>query len=223
MLARENLSDKLVLILKNKIIHNELKSGQIIQETKISKEWGVSRSPVRDALRTLEQQRLVEKAPRGSYRVSELSVDYILDFYDTLNLMAHYSIMQAIRKAKPVDMQRFETIILKIEQSLKQKDVDMNIQGTIELSRAILKTAGNRIVEKFLTELMPNAERIHYASITHLPDNLGIIVGYMKKCYRNILKKDDDGAVQAFSDFIVIHKQMALAGIGAAEKAFLDS
>ena len=223
MLAKENLSDKLVIIIKNQIIHNELKSGQIIQETKISKEWGVSRSPVRDALRTLEQQRLIERTPSGSYRVSELSVDYIMHFYDTINIMSQYGITKAIEKAKKEDIRLFEAIIEKIEKSLEEKNVDMNIQGTIEFGRAILKVAGNQIVEKILIELMPNAERIHYASITHLPDNLEIIVNYMKKCYRNILKKDVNKAVKAFADFIVVHKKMALEGIAANKEVYLDS
>ena len=68
MLKRENLSDKLADIIATKIIHNELQQGEMIYETQISKEWGVSRSPVRDALHMLEQKRLVERAPKGSYR-----------------------------------------------------------------------------------------------------------------------------------------------------------
>lgn len=223
MLTKENLSDKLVMIIKRRIIHNELKSGQVLQETGLSKEWGISRSPVRDALRTLEQQRLIERKPGGSYQVAELSLDYIVHFYDTINLMAYYGITRAIEKATPGEMRSFETIIEKIEQSLQKKDVDMNIQGTMDFSRAILRVAGNPIVEKFLTELMPGAERIHYASITHLPDNLEIIVDSMKKCFQSILEKDAQKAVDAFSDFIVVHKKMALEGLTGSGHAPSES
>jgi GntR family transcriptional regulator of gluconate operon len=62
MLKRENISDKLADAIGKKIIHNELKSGEIITEAQISKEWNISRSPVRDALHILKNKWLLEKS-----------------------------------------------------------------------------------------------------------------------------------------------------------------
>jgi DNA-binding GntR family transcriptional regulator len=129
--------------------------------------------------------------------------------------MFQYAITKAIEKAKKEDIRLLETLMKKIEKSLEEKDVDMNLQGTVEFALSVLKIAGNPIVEKMLLELMPNAERIHFASITSLPDNFEIIVSYIKKCFRNILKRDAKNALKAFSHLKVVHQRMALESIEA--------
>ncbi|MFA6809352.1 MAG: GntR family transcriptional regulator, partial [Eubacteriales bacterium] len=52
-------------ITKEKILSGELKSGERIYENKISQELGVSRSPVREALRMLEQDEFLVLTPSG--------------------------------------------------------------------------------------------------------------------------------------------------------------
>ena len=99
LLKRENLSDKLADIIGKKIIRNELKSGEIIYETQIAKEWGVSRSPVRDALRMLEQNRLVERTTKGSYRVAEMSPEFIQNFFETVNILFQYAFAKNFKAA----------------------------------------------------------------------------------------------------------------------------
>ena len=87
LLKREHISDQLVEIIGNQIIRNELKPGVSIYETGLSKAYGISRSPVRDALHTLRQVRLVERNERGNYQVTVLTPAVIENLYDTVNIL----------------------------------------------------------------------------------------------------------------------------------------
>ena len=209
-LKRENLSDKLTDIISRQIIHNELKSGETINETQISKDWGISRSPVRDALHMLEQQRLIERTVNGRYQVSEFSIDSIIHYYDAINILFQYTFSKAAENATKEDLRSLSRATDKIEKSAREKDFDVYLEGVVEFAQVILRTSGNPVVEKIVLELMPTAERLQWLSITHSPDRLDEIAGHVKQSFTNILKKNPREAANDFSRFALIHKENAI-------------
>lgn len=209
MLKKENLSDKLADILGQKIIHNELKSAEIIYETQIAKEWGVSRSPVRDALRMLEQKRLVERTTKGSYRVTEMSAVFIQNFYETINVLFQYAFAKTAERATEESLAALKSALTRIEKSSEKKDIELYMQGMVKFAHTILKAAGNPIVETMAMELMPNAERIQWISVTYLPENFEMIVRHVQNSYQSIKGKNPQGAAKAFADFAAIHIEVA--------------
>ena len=68
-----NLAEQVQKYLAKKIIRFEIKPGERLLEEKITQELGVSRGPVREALRTLAKYRLVELIPRRGARVTEVT------------------------------------------------------------------------------------------------------------------------------------------------------
>ena len=71
------LPDLVMQALSEKIITNQLKPGERINEARIAEEFGISRSPVREAIRLLEKNRLVEIVPRKGARVTPITDQYI--------------------------------------------------------------------------------------------------------------------------------------------------
>ncbi len=217
MLVRENLSDKLAGIIGKRIIHNELKSGEIIYETQVSKEFGVSRSPVRDALRMLELKRLVERTTSGSYQVAELSVEYVRHFYDTINLLFRYAFSKAAEKATKNDIRSITSSMKAIEKSMVEKDFDAYLQCVTDFAQSVLKAAGNPIVERIALEMMASSERIQWAAITYLPENMVTIVGHIKQGLHNIKKKNPKEAADAFTNFVTLHIEIAMKSLQEEE------
>jgi len=81
----QNISEQISTDIAEKIITLKLKPGQRILESQLAEEMGVSRGPIRDALRKLERSCLVELSPRREARVTELTEDYINDIFNVLN------------------------------------------------------------------------------------------------------------------------------------------
>ena len=83
----ENLPEQLTRDIADKIIRNQLKPGERILEARLAEEMGVSRSPLREALRILEKQKLVELIPRKGARVTQISASHIEWFYDIFEVL----------------------------------------------------------------------------------------------------------------------------------------
>ena len=73
-----SLADQVFDRLENDIIQGVYPKGEILTELKLVEQLGVSRTPIREALRRLEQERLIEDAGKGS-RVLGITEDDLLD------------------------------------------------------------------------------------------------------------------------------------------------
>jgi len=82
----ENLSDRIATYLTEKIIRLKLAPGERILEQTISDELGVSRSPIREAIRVLEKRGLVEIVPRCGARVSRVTEVIVEGYADILEV-----------------------------------------------------------------------------------------------------------------------------------------
>ena len=80
-----SLADQVYDRLENDIIQGLYPKGEILTELKLAEQLGVSRTPIREALRRLEQERLITDAGKGS-RVIGISEDDVLDI---MNIREH--------------------------------------------------------------------------------------------------------------------------------------
>jgi DNA-binding GntR family transcriptional regulator len=217
--TKENFSDKLVKIIRTSIVHGEYKSGQVLRETQVSKEWNVSRTPVRDALRTLEQQQLLVRLSDGSYQVTELTIEYVGHFYDTVRILLDYLISHStIIDPSEKDKRQMETKMREMESSIKKADFDAYIQSTAGMIFFLVQKTGNPIIEKIALELIPIGSRIMWAAITNAPDIPERLMKNLKKIYEKILEKNSQEAVVLFHSTIMLTKEMTVEKL-SSEKA----
>lgn len=217
-LSKNNLSDQIFHLIGSKIVHNELKPGDPIYETQISKELGVSRSPVRDALRMLEQIWLVERTPKGNYQVTELSIEGVLHLGETANVIYQFVFSKAAENVTPTDFAELEKMMNKVESSLEGNDFERYITNVTKMAHRVLKIAGNPMIERIASELMPTAERVQWASITSLPDQLKTVVSHLRQGYEYIIAQKPEEAAQAFKNFCAAHIEVVIDCLNEPEK-----
>ena len=210
MLKRENISDKLADAIGKKIIHNELKSGEIITETQISKEWEISRSPVRDALHILKTQRLLEKSSRGQYMVPLLNADYVENFYDAFAMFYEYSFSRATKYVTDEDSAYLLAVVEKIKKSIGYGDFDIYVEGIIKFARKVLQIARNPIIERSASELMPTAQRIQFAAYEIESLYIEKTFEFVWEANGCISRKDHHNAVKNFSHFSNISREILI-------------
>jgi DNA-binding GntR family transcriptional regulator len=78
------LSDKIFQALVEAIVAGRLAPGQRLDEPSVCREFGVSRTPVREALRRLSGTELVEITPRKGVTVARIDVEQLTDMYEAL-------------------------------------------------------------------------------------------------------------------------------------------
>ncbi|MBR5126553.1 MAG: GntR family transcriptional regulator [Oscillospiraceae bacterium] len=87
-----SLADQVFDKLENDIIQGVYPKGEILTELRLVEQLGVSRTPIREALRRLEQERLIEDAGKGSrvIGISEDDVKDIMDIREKIEGLASY-------------------------------------------------------------------------------------------------------------------------------------
>ncbi|MEW6077160.1 MAG: GntR family transcriptional regulator [Thermodesulfobacteriota bacterium] len=216
LFTRENYANKLLRMIRARIVHGEYKSGEILRETQVSKEWNVSRTPVREALRALEQQQLLERMTNGSYQVTTLSVEYIGHFYDTVRILLDYSMSHFIDLSEP-DKRQMEKMIRQMEESIQKTDFDAYIQMMNDIILFLVTKTGNPIIEKITRELIPIGSRIMWAAVTNAPDIPERLMRSVKKIYEKILEKNSQEAIVLFHSTVLLAKEMTVEKLSIEE------
>jgi DNA-binding GntR family transcriptional regulator len=88
----ETVTQKLVEHLRTRIITNEIPGGGKLNEIEISESLGVSRPPLREAFRILENERLVVSVPRKGSYVAETSLSDAIELYEMRKMIECYAI-----------------------------------------------------------------------------------------------------------------------------------
>ena len=87
--------------LREAILTGELKPGQSLIEMDLSRQLGVSRAPIREALRILNSEGLIETIPYHGTTVRRLSKADIEEIYSMRSLLETFAVEQVIRGAQP--------------------------------------------------------------------------------------------------------------------------
>ena len=117
----EIYSEKVYRQLKQLIVANHIKPGEILNERELADSLSVSRTPIRDALRTLEQEGWISK--KGKFKVVSLltwkSVQSLMEIRRPLELMS-YDL--AVQKITDEDVEELERIYRNMEKIAEKKE-----------------------------------------------------------------------------------------------------
>src|SRR4051812_6248675 len=83
-LRRDSLSERAYHALLDAIVHGDLAAGERLRDHDLATQLGVSRTPVREALRRLEDEGLVETVPGAYSRVAPIDVDGVRQAFPVL-------------------------------------------------------------------------------------------------------------------------------------------
>jgi len=97
-------------IIKNQIISGKIKSGEKINENGIAQSLGVSRSPVREAMRMLERDELLVAVP-GGLIVNPLDIDTIMEIYECRMLLESYAARESVRAMSDEEIRQLEEYV----------------------------------------------------------------------------------------------------------------
>lgn len=108
------VSDSVYLWIKNAIIQGDFKPGEHIAQESLTRKLGVSRTPVRDAIKRLETEGLLITKPHCGAVVFELSRENLTEIYEIRILMEQYCAARTCLKATDKDICDIEAISLKM-------------------------------------------------------------------------------------------------------------
>jgi DNA-binding GntR family transcriptional regulator len=97
-LSVQSLNHEAFAVLREAILDGRLAQGERINEVQVSRSLGISRGPLREALRRLEQDGLVNSSPNRGVSVVQVTARDALDLLNVRRLMEPYAVLEALRQ-----------------------------------------------------------------------------------------------------------------------------
>ena len=144
-LLRTGLADQIREFIVEGISSGRWEPGERIVERRIATELGVSQGPVREALRQLEAQRLIESLPNRGARVREFTERDLAEIFPVRAGLERTAVEQALpRLAGCVDA--LEQHNDRLAQAARDGDLQAQMRLSIAFHREIVETAGNQLL-----------------------------------------------------------------------------
>ncbi len=200
--ASQNLSEQIAQYLGNKIIQFEMKPGERILEARLAEELGVSRSPLREALRILEKQRLVELIPRRGARVTELTREYIENLSDVLKEILGLVAYRGVEKGTPHDLDNLYSALREMESCARRKDIPAYQDATFTFAIYSCRGTKNHLLEELVLFLWPDVRRIQFAALSFQKDTLLDNLRFYRSACEYFAAGDAEGASQVIRELV---------------------
>jgi DNA-binding GntR family transcriptional regulator len=150
-LHRRALYEDVAERLRTQIFARELEPGAWIDETKLAAAFGISRTPLREALKVLAVEGLVTMKPRRGAYVSEMSRDDVAQVYHLLGLLESDAAGEVARHASDAELARLRQLHDRLEKQVRHRDAFFAANEQFHM--ALLEIGGNRWRTQIVADL----------------------------------------------------------------------
>jgi DNA-binding GntR family transcriptional regulator len=150
-LSRRALYEDVAERLRAQIFARELEPGSWIDEMKLSGDYGISRTPLREALKVLAAEGLVTMKPRRGAYVAEMSRNDVAQVYHLLALLESDAAGEVARHASDAQLAHLRQLHERLEKQVRQRDAFFATNEAFHM--ALLDIAGNRWRTQIVTDL----------------------------------------------------------------------
>ncbi|MED1438340.1 GntR family transcriptional regulator [Aeribacillus composti] len=157
--------------LKKKIIEGELPSNTPLVEEKLAKEFQMSRTPIREAIRQLAQDGLVEFFPRKGALVKEITIKDLEEIFTVREALEGISARIAASVISEEKIALLQEALEKSDQELENGNKEQSFKLGNKLHEIILDVAGNNKILTIVSDFKNQIQRFHYFSY-HIPGRL---------------------------------------------------
>ncbi len=157
------LRQQAYLQLRERLLSGELRAGTQLSEPDLAKQFGMSRTPVREALRQMENEGLLEYAPRFGAMVRLPDRDELSEMYAVRKALESYAAAEAASRISPAELKQL-TVAYEQMQDVDRRFRDSGkavldgpllrdfIEADLTFHKLIITAAGNRYMSKILDD-----------------------------------------------------------------------
>lgn len=148
-----SLHEEVASRLRHMVFERQLVPGQWIDELALAQEWQISRTPLREALKVLVSEGLMQLVPRQGCRVTEMSEDDADALFPVMAMLEGRCAYEAVRKATPEGIATLRRLHETLEQHAAAHDIDGYYRANHEFHSAVQALANNRWLDRATNDL----------------------------------------------------------------------
>ncbi|WP_111413738.1 GntR family transcriptional regulator [Billgrantia lactosivorans] len=148
------LAERVFHQLQDAIVRGELAPGSKITEPGLSKTYGISRGPLREAMRRLEAHRLIERVPHVGARVVKLSMKELLELFDVREALESMAARLAAEHMSREEIAGLREVLAVHERQadLKSGEAYYQREGDLDFHYRIVQGSHNRMLMTMLCD-----------------------------------------------------------------------
>ncbi len=183
--------------LREAIVEGKVKPGQRLMEVQLAEQLGVSRTPVREAIRKLELEGLVIMLPRKGAYVANMSLKDIIDVLEIRASVEGLAASLASERISPEDIKKLEAILKDFEQSAAGSDVETLLKKDVEFHECIFKATKNKKLHQLINSLW---EQVYRFRVTYISDyDSTVNIARDHKLILEAIKKGDNEMAKKYA------------------------
>lgn len=206
------LRDVVFNTLRQAILTGELKPGERLMEIHLANKLGVSRTPIREAIRKLELEGLVTMIPRRGAEVAQITEKSMNDVLEVRRAMDVLCVELACERISEEELAQLKFACENFEQAVKTGDVKKIAKADVELHDIILQATGNRRLIQLVNNLSEQMYRYRYEYIKDFSQHERLVEEH-RIIYESLVSKDKETASEAAKTHIDNQKKAIIRRI----------
>lgn len=166
--AGASLADRAYAALRDRLVMLEIQPGAPINEDRLSAEFGFGRTPIREALKRLEKERLVVSFPRRGTFATEVNISDLAHISEVRKTLEPLAASAAAERATPQDRAALIELRAQLDSAHRPSDNAELLRADVGVHRAIYRCAYNPFLQDTLISYDNLATRIWCVFIPRL-------------------------------------------------------
>ncbi|MBK9019459.1 MAG: GntR family transcriptional regulator [Sulfuritalea sp.] len=150
---RSSLSEQAVGLLRERIYNHALLPGQRLDEALLAEQMGISRTPLREALKVLSAEGLVDLQPHKGCFVAELGLRDLEEIFPIMATLEGRVAHEVAQKRTPAQLKALDALHEKLEKHAAAGDVDRYYETNYVFHDQMQSCAGNRWLQIVIGDL----------------------------------------------------------------------
>lgn len=206
------LREVIFTTLREAIIMGELKPGERLMEVQLAQKMGVSRTPVREAIRKLELEGFVKMIPRKGAHVAKLSVKDIMDVLEVRASLDGLATLLAAERITESELKELKHVQGQFDNYVEKDNLQGIIKKDVEFHDVIYKASKNDKLIQISNNLREQVYRFRVIYLKDFRSTKEVIREHME-IYQAISNRDPDAARKAAEKHIKNQELMIVDAI----------
>ncbi|MDN5346487.1 MAG: hypothetical protein PWP65_51 [Clostridia bacterium] len=151
--------------LRDAIINGQLKAGERLMEVQLAEELGVSRTPVREAIRKLELEGFVVMVPRKGAYVADFSTKDIADLFEIRSALEALAASLACERITSEELEELERLLVRIAECADNNDLNSLVEADTRFHDVLYRASRNERLAQIISNLREQIQRLRTVSL----------------------------------------------------------
>jgi DNA-binding GntR family transcriptional regulator len=210
--AVANAADSVYNTLREAIVEGRLDPGDSLIEWHVARQFGTSRTPVREALLRLESEGLAFRVPRRGLVVRQISEHEVMEVYAVRSALEGLAAREAANEAQPSDIAHLRWINQRLAEAIAQGATTGVPALTNEFHQALASAAHNSMLRRFIMQAQDWTRRVGTPTVA-LPGRRTAAVKEHERLIDAIAGHDADTAERLAREHIATGREFQLAAL----------